>query len=296
MLNVQQISLLGLLAVTLGCFIWGRWRFDIVAMAALAAAVLMGFVPEDQAFSGLGHPATITVALILIISYSLHHVGATEKIAHWIAFLSGKPQLQLGILISMAALLSSMINNIAALALTMPVAIQIVSQHKKSPAIALMPLSFATILGGMITMIGTPPNIIIASYRKEIYGTPFAMFDFFPVGSMLAAIGVLFIALAGWRLIKIRKKTVMHAKNHADIYVYEVKIAPESILIGKRVTEAEALIQDMQNMQNYATLSYETLPCTDCSVIPNTTKTVLCNHPRETAFYCWRYPVNRRDT
>lgn len=245
MLNPDQAGLLTLLAATLVLFIWGKWRFDIVALSALTLAVLFGFIPADQAFNGFSHPATVTVAIILVISYGLHYVGVTEKIAEFVLPINHRPQLQLTILITIAALLSAVMNNIAALALTMPVAMQVFNRPGLSPAMVLMPLSFASILGGMITIIGTPPNIIISSYREQLYGTPFQMFDFSPVGGILACAGIIFIACLGWRMIPLRRvKTNKLNKATANTYIYEVRIDANARIVNKNIAEVEALIQD----------------------------------------------------
>ena len=243
MLNLEQIGLLGLLATTLGLFIWGKWRYDIVVLTALSIAVLLGYVPANEAFTGFSHPATVTVAIVLIISYGLSHVGATEKIVQFIAPMQHKPQLQLAVLLGIAAILSTVMNNIAALSLTMPVATHVFVKSNRSPSMVLMPLAFATILGGLVSLIGTPPNIVISGYREEFYGEPFRMFDFAPVGGILAFMGIIFLVFVGSRLIGKKSKT-KNAKPMLYTYIYEVQLDDDSRLIGKSLAEVKTLLKD----------------------------------------------------
>ena len=162
--------------------IWGRWRYDLVAFCALLIGLLVGVVPTDRAFSGFGHSAVVIIALVLIVSRGLSNSGAIELLARF--FVSGTRKLaaHIGVMSTLAAVLSALMNNVAALALLMPVDMQAAEKAKRSPALSLMPLSFATILGGMIILIGTPPNIVVAEFRNDALGAPFKMFDFAPVG------------------------------------------------------------------------------------------------------------------
>ena len=164
-MTTKQIILFGLLFFVLVFLIWGRWRYDLVAFTALLAAVMGGVVPVDKAFSGFGHPATVVIALVLIVSRALSNSGAIELLARYVANGSRKIGAHISIMSTIAAGLSAAMNNVAALALLMPVDIEAAARAKRSPALTLMPLSFATILGGIITLIGTPPNIVIAEYR-----------------------------------------------------------------------------------------------------------------------------------
>ncbi|MCH8227464.1 MAG: anion permease, partial [Proteobacteria bacterium] len=187
--------------------IWGRWRYDLVAFSALLVAVVSGVVPVSEAFSGFGHPAVVVVALVLIVSRGLTNSGAIELLSHYLLDASRKLRTHIGVMAGFAAVLSAAMNNVAALALLMPLDMQAALKAKRSPALTLMPLSFATILGGMITLIGTPPNIVIAEYRGSVMGEPYRMFDFAPVGGAIAIAGILFMLLIGWRLVKVRKQT-----------------------------------------------------------------------------------------
>lgn len=226
----QQAFLAGLLVCLLGFFIWGRWRYDLVAFVALLIAVAAGAVPASEAFLGFGHPATVTVALVLIIGRGLINSGAVGLIARHLLPPVSSPTVHIGVLSAVAGALSAVMNNVGALAMLMPAALSSAEKAKRSPALVLMPLSFASILGGLVTLIGTPPNIIVAAFRGEETGTPFSMFDFAPVGGAVAVTGIAFVALAGWRLIPKARQAAMSPRDmfHIESYVTEARVPEKS--------------------------------------------------------------------
>ena len=197
----DQILLFSILGAVFGLLIWGRWRYDLVAFGALVVCLLLHLVPVDRAFSGFGHPATVVIALVLIVSKGLSNSGVVETVAAKVIGAGRSLSAHIGLMAGLSSALSAVMNNVAALALLMPVDLQAAAKAKRSPALTLMPLSFASILGGLVTLIGTPPNIVIASFRGEALGEPYRMFDFAPVGLVCAVVGVLFVAFIGWRLI-----------------------------------------------------------------------------------------------
>ncbi len=221
--------------------IWGRWRYDLVAFVALLVALLTGLVPVDLAFSGFGHPATVIIALVLIISRGLSNSGAIELVARYVVDASRKLSTHITIMSGLAACLSALMNNVAALALLMPVDMQAAKKAGRSPSLSLMPLSFASILGGMITLIGTPPNIVIAEFRGDALGEPYRMFDFAPVGLACAAVGVAYVALIGWRLLPRERMSADAGKDLFDLadYIAEARVPEGSQVIGKRVRDLD---------------------------------------------------------
>jgi di/tricarboxylate transporter len=224
--------------------IWGRWRYDLVAFTALLAAVVTGVVPAGEAFSGFGHPAVVVIALVLIVSRGLFNSGVIELLSRHLLDASRKLSSHIGIMAGFAAVLSAVMNNVAALALLMPLDIQAAARAKRSPALTLMPLSFASILGGMITLIGTPPNIVIAEYRGSVLGEPYRMFDFAPVGLAVAIVGVAYVALIGWRLIPVARGQHNTAKELFELgdYVAEVKVPEGSAAIGRVVRDLDDMV------------------------------------------------------
>ncbi len=235
-MTTDQIILFSLFFAVFGMLLWGRFRYDLVAFTALMIAVTLGVVPVDSAFAGFGHPATIIVALVLVVSAGLVRSGAVFMITRTLVDASRGLGAHIALMGGIGAILSAFMNNVAALALLMPVDIQTARKAGRSVGLSLMPLSFATILGGMATLIGTPPNIIIASIRAETLGEPFRMFDFAPVGGIAAIAGLAFVALIGWRLIPNRGVQEETSEVLAE-YIAELTIPPESPHIGKRVSE-----------------------------------------------------------
>jgi len=245
-MTTDQIILFGLLFVVFVFLVWGRWRYDLVAFSALLVAIIAGVVPVDQAFSGFGHPATVVIALVLIISRGLSSSGVIELLARYLVDASRKLSTHVAVMSGFAAALSAVMNNVAALALLMPLDMQAAAKAERSPALSLMPLSFASILGGMITLIGTPPNIVIAEFRGAALGEPYRMFDFAPVGLVCAIVGVLFIATIGWRLIPSARAKTDSAKELFELedYVAEVEVPEGSSAIGQKVRELDDVADD----------------------------------------------------
>jgi di/tricarboxylate transporter len=205
-------------------------------------------VPFADAFRGFGHPATVTVAMVLVMSRALSNSGAVHLIARHVKLGSKRLSLHIGALSGLGAGLSAVMNNVGALALLMPVALQAVGKAKQSPAAVLMPLSFGTILGGLATMIGTPPNIIIATFREKTGGEPFGMFDFTPVGASVAIAGLVFVTFAGWHLIPLARRKKLLASELFDLedYVSEARVPKGSDAVGKTVHEIEELTKEIE--------------------------------------------------
>lgn len=240
----DQAIVFTVLALTLGLFVWGRWRYDLVAMLALVAVLVTGVLDVERAFDGFAHPAVITVAAVLVISRALQQAGLVDVIVRVLAPLKGRPTAQVIVQTSVVALLSAFMNNVGALALMLPVALRQAYRDGYSPAVALMPLAFGSILGGLVTLIGTPPNLLVSSFRAREVGEPFGMFAFAPVGGAVAVAGVAFVALLGWRLLPRDRRTAPDPEKVFDVgeYVTELRVPDDSELDGSRVSEVEALV------------------------------------------------------
>ena len=234
----DQILLFALFGAVFGLLLWGRFRYDLVAFGALMAGVVLGVVPAGEAFSGFGHPATLVVALVLIVSAGLVRSGAVFLITRTLVDSTRSLGGHIAIMGGIGGVLSAFMNNVAALALLMPVDIATARKAGRTPGLSLMPLSFATILGGMVTLIGTPPNIIIAAIREDALGAPFSMFDFAPVGGTAAIAGLAFVALFGWRLIPKRDSGV-GGDPLGDLapYIAELTLPQDHKLVGQRLRD-----------------------------------------------------------
>ncbi|MCR9068437.1 MAG: SLC13 family permease [Rhodobacteraceae bacterium] len=237
----DQIILFALFGTVFALLLWGRFRYDLVAFSALMAGVVLGVVEADAAFSGFGHPATLVVALVLVVSAGLVRSGAIYLITRTFVDASRSLGAHIAIMGGIGGVLSAFMNNVAALALLMPVDIATARKAGRSPGLSLMPLSFCTILGGMVTLIGTPPNIIIATIREDSLGEPFRMFDFAPVGGVAALVGLAFVALIGWRLIPVRDSGVGQDRiQELEPYLAELRIPEGSKLAGQRLRDLDA--------------------------------------------------------
>ncbi len=237
-MTTDQIILFALFGGVFALLLWGRWRYDLVAFAALLVGVVLGVVPADQAFAGFGHPATLIVALVLVVSAGLVRSGAVGLITRTLIDSGRSLGTHIAIMGGIGGVLSAFMNNVAALALLMPVDIQTARKAGRLPGVSLMPLSFATILGGMVTLIGTPPNIIIAAIREDALGEPFAMFDFAPVGAVTAIVGLAFVALVGWRLIPVQDDAQAgETDRDAAEFIAELSVPKGSRLEGRKVRE-----------------------------------------------------------
>ncbi len=227
-------SILSIAIITLlGLFIWSKYRYDALAAGALVILIILGVIPANQAFDGFAHPAVITVALVLIISQGLKNSGLTGLVGKLIGGKSFTKFQFLICLLFIAAVLSSFINNIGALAILLPITLNICQKMGWHPSRFLMPLAFACILGGMNTTIGTPPNIIISEYKSTISDAGFNFFDFSYVGLSITVLSIIFIAVIGNRLIRLRDDATS-GSSLIDLkgYLFEVEVSESSSAIG----------------------------------------------------------------
>lgn len=235
-MTFDQIVLFAIFGIVMVLMVWDRWRYDLVAFAGLAAGVLAGLVPAEEAFTGFSNPATIIVALILIVTAGLQRAGVVSMLTKRLASRDRSVSGHVGLLATVGALISGFMNNVAALAILMPIDLQAARKAGRSPALSLMPLAFATVLGGLLTLIGTPPNLLASAFRKEALGEGYRMFDFLPVGGPVALAGVAFIALIGWRLIPRRPENEAPAQDSREKlrdYVATLTVPAQSATNGR---------------------------------------------------------------
>jgi di/tricarboxylate transporter len=239
-MTAEQILIFAVLAGALVLFVWGKWRYDVVALAALLAVTLPGLVAWEEAFLGFGHPAVITVAAVLIVGRALANSGVVGLLARQLSRVGTGTTAQITGLTVLVAVLSAFMNNVGALALLMPVAVRMARKNDRSPSLYLMPLAFGSLLGGLSTLIGTPPNIIIATFRQDATGEAFRMFEFTPVGAGIGVAGVLFVSLVGWRILPRREGQASREQLfRTGEYLTEVLVPEDSPLVGKSLREVE---------------------------------------------------------
>jgi di/tricarboxylate transporter len=239
-MTTQQILAFGVIAGMMGMFAWGRLRYDMVALLTLLVAIVVGIVPHDKAFSGFADEIVVIVASALVVSAAVARSGVIDHAVRFVGPYLTQTSTQVIVLAGAVTVLSAFVKNIGALAMLMPVAFQIARRTEKPVSALLMPMSFGALLGGIVTLIGTSPNIIVSRVRADILGEPFGMFDFTPVGLGIAAVGLLFLAF-GWRLLPRDRKgaaSIDAAFNLAG-YTTEVAVAPDTPAEGKTVGELE---------------------------------------------------------
>jgi di/tricarboxylate transporter len=242
-MSPAQIQILAILATTIAVFLWARWRHDIVALASLLTCVFAGVVPAGEAFSGFGHPAVITVACVLTLSWGLQETGVVDALARRILPSGAGPMVTIAAITGLGAVLSAFMNNVGAMALLMPMAIRLAGRLGLPPGKVLMPLSFGTILGGMTTLIGTPPNLIVSGFREEAGLGSFGMFDFSPVGLAVAGGGIIFVALLGWRIVPAREQKGAESFDVGK-YLSEARLPEGSKAVGKTIRGLEAILDE----------------------------------------------------
>tara|TARA_B100000925_G_scaffold238268_1_gene187173 strand:- start:431 stop:2239 length:1809 start_codon:yes stop_codon:yes gene_type:complete len=237
-LSTEQIVLTSTILVLLGLFIWNKYRYDAISVAALIFLVTISssfdleIINVKQALEGFANPAVMTVALVLIISQGLKNAGLSALAGK---LLAGKQFSEIQfmlLLLTIAATLSSFINNIGAMAILLPLTVSVCQKMEWHPAKFLMPLAFACILGGMNTLIGTPPNIIISNYALDNTGTAFNFFDFSKVGLAITICGILFVAFIGNKLIFLRSIPSNEPLINMKGYLFEVVVNQGSSSVG----------------------------------------------------------------
>ena len=241
-MTFDQAAAFAILGGAIILFIWDRLRYDLVAMLALLAAIAVGIVPVDKAFSGFSDQIVIVVGSALVVSAAIARSGIAESLIAPLAPYMRRAESQIAVLGALVALLSAFMKNIGALAIFIPIAIQMARKNDRSPGAVLMPLSFASLLGGLMTLIGTSPNIIVARVRAEITGEPFGMFDYLPVGAVLTAAGIIFL-IVGYRLLPQGRQGKPPPEELFEVedYFSEARIPAGASVIGKTVGDVEAM-------------------------------------------------------
>lgn len=241
-MRTDQWLVVIVIALMMAAFIWGRYRYDIVAAVALVASMLLGLVPPDKAFSGFSDDIVIIVGSALLLSGAIARSGVMDLVLRRIAPESQKPQIQLLILVLIVACMSSFVKNIGALAIMIPIALQMARSSGVSPSMFLMPMSFASLLGGLMTQVGTSPNVIVSRIREEISGQPFSMFDYTPLGLALTLVGIAFLALF-YRLLPERQRSERGLNEAVAIknYTTEARVTPGTLAVGNSVRDLHKL-------------------------------------------------------
>jgi di/tricarboxylate transporter len=242
-MNLQQALAFGLIGVTVAFFVWGKLPYDLVALAALLVGILIGLVPPDHAFEGFSSEIVIIIAAALVVSEAVGRSGAVESLLRPVLPRLKTVQTQVAAMSAAVLVLSMVTKNVGALAILMPVALQLSHRTGTPRSALLMPMAFASLLGGLVTLVGTSPNIIIAGVRKELYGKPFGMFDFTPVGLSIALLGFAFLTV-GWRLLPRERHatgSMEAAFDSIEDYTAEARLSAASPAAGRTVADLERM-------------------------------------------------------
>jgi di/tricarboxylate transporter len=236
--TLPQFLSFAVIALMMAAFMWGRLRYDLVAALALLASLAIGVVPLDQAFTGFSDDIVIIVGSALLVSAGVARSGIVEFALRRYFPDFSSVRVQLALLVVTVAVLSAFVKNIGALAIMIPIAFQFARRSGTSPSTFLMPMAFASLLGGLMTQIGTSPNVVVSRVRQDITGAPFTMFDFTPVGAILALSGCIFLILFYWILPqRTRQDRALHEALDIKNYVAEAKVVEESVVAGKSVAD-----------------------------------------------------------
>ncbi len=243
-LTFLQCAAFALIIAMLALFIWDRWRYDVVAIMILLAAILIGVVPEQKAFSGFSNPVIVIIAAVLVVSKAISLSGILDRVMRVVMRDIKSTSLQVGVLTSCVTFLSAFVKNVGTLGIFMPIAIQVARRSKRSTSIYLMPLAFGSLIGGTITLIGTSPNLLISTVSKSAGGSGYGLFDFAWVGLPLSIISVAFLMI-GWRLLPHDRKAANDGDEAFEIekYTTELKITEGSSLVGKAVFDLEHAVE-----------------------------------------------------
>ncbi|WP_074380929.1 SLC13 family permease [Bartonella doshiae] len=234
----NQIMAFSIIGVMMVVFIWDRFRYDLVAVCTLLVACIVGLVSPKEAFSGFSNDIVIIVGSVFVVSTAVSRSGIMEFMIQRIWPDVQSVRIQLAVLVISVVVLSMFVKNIGALAIMLPIAFQFARRSQVSPSIFLMPMAFGSLLGGLMTQIGTSPNVVISAMQERLAGTPFTMFDFTPVGAVVALTGVLYLVFFSWRL-PIRTRSGVSFDDAIDIrnYVSEVRIPLHSPIVGKTIVD-----------------------------------------------------------
>ncbi len=214
-------------------------RMDMVSMLILLVLALTGLVTVEDAFAGFSNPAVLTVAAVFVLSAGISSTGAVSKVGERLIQWTGhSPLLLTASIMATVAVFSAFINNIGATAVLMPIVVMVAQKLKMPPSKLLIPLAFGSLLGGVCTLIGTPPNILMNILMQEYAGKQFSMFDFTPVGIVLLLFGIAYMTFIGRHLLPNRKSGTLTEAYQVKSYVTEVEILEGAPIHGKTIAES----------------------------------------------------------
>ncbi|MGN6268378.1 MAG: SLC13 family permease [Sphingomonas sp.] len=237
-MTLPQILSVATLIGMMALFVWGKFRYDVVAIIALLVSMALGIVTPDKAFTGFSDELVIIVGSALVMSAAVQRSGVIETALAFVSTRVKRVRSQLVVLTATVGFTSALVKNVGALAMLMPAAFQMAKKNEASPSVFLMPMSFASLLGGLMTLVGTSPNIIVSRVRDQMIGQPFHMFDYTPVGLGLLLMGLVFLRF-GYRLLPRDRRGAASLGEAIDTkgYITEATIGEGSPAIDETVAE-----------------------------------------------------------
>ena len=243
-MTTEQILAFTLLGCTVAAFAWGRLPYDLVALTSLGIGLIVGIVPAKHAFEGFSDDVVVIIAAALIVSAAIARSGVVLAAMRPLLPRLRTTARQVPVLCACTMALSMVTKNVGALAIFMPVALQLCRRNKTPVSAVLMPMAFSAMLGGIVTMVGTAPNILIAKVRADTVGQPFGLFSFTPVGLTVALTGLVFVSLAWGLLPRGRRGAAgLEAAFNIEDYTAEAAVPPDAPVIGRTVAELEAMAE-----------------------------------------------------
>ena len=243
-MTTDQMLTFGLLGLTIAAFAWGRLPYDLIALASLGIGLIVGIVPANHAFEGFSDEVVIIIGAALVVSAAIARSGIVEAAMRPIMPKLKTSAMQVPVLSAACMGLSMVTKNVGALAVFMPVALQLCRRNKTPASSLLMPMAFSAMLGGVVTMVGTAPNILIAKVRADTVGTPFGLFSFTPVGLSVALAGLVFVTFA-WKLLPRGRRAAsgLDAAFTLEDYTAEANVPADSAIVGRTVADLEAMAE-----------------------------------------------------
>ena len=238
----QRLVVFVILALTVALLIWGRWRYDLISIVALIGLAVTGILPPSKVFEGFASPAVITIAAVMVVSRALWSAGIIDAMSHLIMRHVKRPKLQFMALTGLLSLCSTVISDVGALSVFLPIAVQVSKRQSRPLGPVLMPLAFSAILGGIVTLTGTSPNILISSYRAEVTGHPFGFFAFTPVGGVVAISGLLFLWAFSTLFLPRHLRQAKPDESESTSYSTEVVIPTDSPFVDRALGELHEAI------------------------------------------------------
>ncbi len=238
-MSFEAVLLLVLLAVALVSLFFELLPVDVIGLCLLLALILSGIIPQEEAIAGFANKGVLTIAGLFVLSYALQRTGLLEIVGERLSRRFGRRRwVGIAVLLLLVALMSSLLNNTAVIAMTIPLAMQLCRRFQISPSHVLIPLSFASIFGGTLTLIGTSTNLLVSAVVEEAGGAPVGMFELTPLGLVFLVVGLIYVMVLAPRMLPARAKIESLTDDfEMEGYLAELRVVEASSLVGKTVRE-----------------------------------------------------------